>query len=56
VSDLGDVGEDLAGRSFSALWEMKPRPRHSKWGRNWNTWARMARAVGLPSSRTTRVY
>ena len=26
-----------SGRSLSALWEMNPRPRHSKWGRSSNT-------------------
>ena len=35
---------------------MKPRPRHSKWGRSSNTSARMASALGFPSSRTTREY
>ncbi len=35
---------------------MKPRPRHSKWGRSSKTSARMARARGLPSSRTTLEY
>ena len=47
-----ELGE-LIGRSFKALWEMKPKPRHSKWGRNSKTSARMASALGLPSSRTT---
>ena len=45
-----------SSRSFRADWEMKPRPRHSKWGRSSNTSWRMARARGLPSSDTARVY
>ena len=42
--------------SLSALWLMKPSPRHSKCGRSSNTSPSSAMACGLPSSRTTRLY
>jgi hypothetical protein len=33
--------------SFSALWLINPRPRHSKCGRSSKTWASSASAAGL---------
>ena len=42
--------------SLSALWEMNPRPRHSKCGRSSNTSFKMASALGFPASLTQRVY
>ena len=45
-----------SGRTRMAEWEMKPSPRHSKYGRSSMTWLIAVRAARLPSHGTTRVY
>src|SRR3954471_21825062 len=43
-------------RTLNAEWEMKPRPRHSKYGRNSITSLMTVSALGLPAHGTTRAY
>ena len=45
-----------ASRTLRAEWEMKPSPRHSKYGRSSMTSLITWRALRLPSQGTTRVY